>query len=102
MGRERLSDCKLVAAARKQADHRAGRTRLCAGEILALSWSQGWRKPIRPPGQKPSGHHTWYSQNPTLPGSKAEPKVRDTNDKEEGGAGRGVLHAAQGSARRAL
>ena len=50
MGKERLSDCKLVAAARKQADHHVGRMFLCAGEILARSWFQGWRRPIRPLG----------------------------------------------------
>ena len=53
-------------------------------------------------GGNPPDHHTWYSQNPTLVSSKAEPRVRDTNEKEEGGAGSGVLCAAQGSVRRRL
>lgn len=101
MGKERLSDCKLVAAVRKQADHHAGRMFLCAGEILARSWFRGWRRPIRPIW-KPPDHHTWYSQNPTLVSSKAEPTVRDTDEKEESGAGSGVLREAQGSVRRRL
>lgn len=58
MGKERLSDCKLVAAARKQADHHAGRMFLCAGEILACSWFQGWRRSIRPLGvETPRSSH---------------------------------------------